>query len=101
MATDPSDPLSWFPANPKLQNSVPDFLKHLPPVPSTNPSPELLKRIEATLSQQTPSMSSPVKSLIEKLRDHLALGSRLLNENKVTKAGSTSWVFRLKSLLQS
>jgi hypothetical protein len=38
--------------------------------------------------------------LIEKLRDHVAFGSRLLNENKVTKASSTSRVLRLKSTLQ-
>jgi predicted nucleotide-binding protein len=99
MATNPSDPFSWLP-EPKLRASVPDLLKHLPTIPS-NPPPELLKRIETTLSQQpTPSAASPIKSLIEKLRDHVALGSRLLNENKVTKASSTSWMFRLKAIVQ-
>jgi predicted nucleotide-binding protein len=43
---------------------------------------------------------APPKSLVDRLKDHIALGSRLLSENKVTKSTAVSWIARLKGILQ-
>jgi predicted nucleotide-binding protein len=75
--------------------------RHLPPASSHDISPETLKRIEATLiAQSSPSVSTPVKCLSDKLTDHVALGNRLVNQNKLTKASSLQWIVRLKVILQ-
>jgi hypothetical protein len=64
-------------------------------------SPEALKRIEATLiAQSSPSVSTPVKCLSDRLIDHVALGNRLVNQNKLTKTSSIQWIVRLKVILQ-
>jgi len=45
-------------------------------------------------------VSVPPKSLVDRLEDHIALGNRLLNENKLTKSVAASWVARLRIILQ-
>ena len=72
-----------------------DILKSLPP-PSTAPSTEALIRT----ASQPQSISAPPKSITDRLKDHVALGSRLLRENRLTKSSSISWIARLRALIQ-
>lgn len=101
-SNNPPNPFSWFPASrPKIESSIPDLLKNIPYTPPSTPPPELLKHIEATLNPpQISSVSAPPKSLPDKLKDHVAFGNRLLNENKLTKSAAASWIARLKGILQ-
>jgi predicted nucleotide-binding protein len=101
MSTDkPFDPFSWLPPK-RPQPSISDLLSNNPYTPPSNPSPELLKQIESALKQpQTPSPPALQKSLADKLKDHVAFGNKLLNENKLTKSTAAGWVARLRILLQ-
>lgn len=100
---DPSDPFNLLP-RPAKSDPPPSILERLLSPRSEAPSPEKLKQIESILRSNPYQQSSPTptvaeKSLSQKLRDHVQLGFRLLNEAKLTKASGTQWVARLRGIL--
>jgi len=82
---------------------LPSLLAKLgsPPVPE-GLSPEGLKRIEAALASAPSNPSIPVseRSLVVKLKDVEALGSRFHRENKCTKSNMLSWIARVIAVLK-
>jgi predicted nucleotide-binding protein len=93
----PPDPFPWWQFRKQEPSpSVGDILKNLPPPPPAASAAEALIR----MASQPQSISAPPKSITDRLKDHVALGFRLLRENKLTKSSSTSWIARLKVLIQ-
>src|SRR5688500_11203568 len=100
---DPFDPFKSLPPPRKVQPSpsLLTALQKFTPPREKQLSPEELKRIEAFLSPQTSAPSALQKSIVQRLRGHLTLGFRLLEENKLSKVSSgTQWIGRWKAMLQ-
>jgi predicted nucleotide-binding protein len=113
---DPSDPFSALLRTPKGQppphvlarflpkrvesQPPPSILAEFLPKPAESLPPEKLAQIESLLRQSQSAPSSPEKSLLQKLADHVMLGSRLVNENKINRANSLQWLVRLRNIVQ-
>jgi predicted nucleotide-binding protein with TIR-like domain len=113
---DPSDPFASLLRSPKGQPPSFDLTKLLakpvesqPPLslleslltkPAESLPPQKLAQIESLLRQSQTAPSPPEKSLLQKLTDHVKVGSGLVNEKKVSRANSLQWLVRLRNILQ-
>jgi predicted nucleotide-binding protein len=92
--------LARFLPKPLESQPPPSILAKLLPKPAESLPTEKLAHIESLLKQSRSAPSSPEKSLLQKLADHVMLGSRLVSENKVNRANTLQWLVRLRSIVQ-
>ena len=92
--------LASFLPKPVESQPPPSLLASFLPKPAEPLSPERLASITSFLKQDQPLPTSPQKSLLQKLADHVTLGSRLITENRVNRAKSIEWIVRLRNIVQ-